>query len=108
MKKRYFQQTAKHKSRIPFFIGIFSFFLCGFSAQANIYTFRNVMMGAQEVPPNGSPGTAVIAGTYDDVTNTISYSIIFSGLTTPSVAAHFHAPGPPGVIAPVIIPFVGF
>jgi hypothetical protein len=62
----------------------------------------------QEAPPNTSPGTGNITGIYNSATNTIFYSINFSGLTSPTVAGHFHAPAPPGFNAPVIIPYTGF
>lgn len=108
MEKNYFKKTAKNKSFISFLLGTLFICLFGFSAGAAIYPFSNTFSGTQEVPPNGSPATGVIAGTYNDVTNTITYSIIFSGLSTPTTAAHFHAPAPPGVAAPPVIPYAGF
>lgn len=85
-------------------IFIFLFFLgISFSAKAAVYPFTGTYSGTNEVPPNVSAGTGTIVGVYDDVTNMIFYRIEFSGLTTPATAAHFHAPGAPGVIAPVII-----
>ncbi len=86
------------------------FVLIAFSihAKATIFPFHNTLTGTQEVPPNPSPGKGTIVGWYNDATNTLSYTIVFGGLLAPAVAAHFHAPALPGVIAPVIIPFVGF
>ncbi len=75
---------------------------------ATTYIFNNIYSGSQEVPPNPSTATGRIIGSYNPVTKTISYAIIFSGLTTPASAAHFHAPAPAGVNAPVIIPQSGF
>jgi hypothetical protein len=90
----------------------FCFLLVGvslsFSARATIYPINLVLSGAQEFPANSSPGTATLIGTYNDVTNTISYTITFSGLSSNSVQGHFHAPAAQGVNAPVIIPFAGF
>lgn len=79
-----------------------------FSAMANTYPFSGTYSGSQEVPANGSPGTGTITGVYDDFTNTIYYTINFNGLSTNTVAAHFHAPAVPGVNAPVIIGHAGF
>ncbi|HEX6333957.1 MAG TPA: CHRD domain-containing protein [Flavisolibacter sp.] len=76
-------------------------------ASATIYPFYNTYSGTQEVPPNGSPGRGAIAGTYNDVTNTISYTIIFSGLTAPTTAAHFHGPAAMGVPAGVVLAHTG-
>ncbi|GJQ28582.1 MAG: hypothetical protein HBSAPP03_04660 [Phycisphaerae bacterium] len=64
-------------------------------------------MGLQEVPPNASPATGVISGTYDDVTNLLTYSLNFTGLVAPTSAAHFHM-APPGVAGPVMIGPAGF
>lgn len=78
------------------------------SSKAAIYPINTVLNGSQEVPANASSGTATLLGTYNDVTNTIFYTISFSGLSSASVQGHFHAPAPPGVNAPVIIPYTGF
>ena len=77
-------------------------------AKATIFPFHNTLTGTQEVPPNASTGKGAIAGWYNDETNTISYTIIFGGLSANVVAGHFHAPAPPGVNAPVIIAYAGF
>lgn len=75
---------------------------------STIYTFNNSYSGTQEVPPNASPATGNIVGVYDASNNTTFYKITFSGLTTNTLFAHFHAPGAPGVNAPVIHHHVGF
>ena len=79
-----------------------------FQAQATIYPFHNSYSGAQEVPPNASTARGTIVGTYNDQTNTLSFSIIFSGLTTNTTVAHFHGPAPVGVSAGVAILHAGF
>jgi hypothetical protein len=73
---------------------------------ALIYPFNLTYSALQEVPPNASPATGTIAGTYDDGTKTISITINFSGLVANTTAAHFHAPAPIGVNAPVIISYI--
>ena len=97
-----------YKPRHSFLVFFFFFLMFSLSVKATVYPIHNTYSGAQEVPANASPGRGTIVGTYDDVTNTISYTIIFSGLLSPTVAAHFHAPAPPGVNAPVIIGYAGF
>ena len=82
--------------------------LIGFTSKATFYPFSAVYSGANEVPANGSPATGTIVGVYNDVTNTIFYSITFSGLTANTTAAHFHAPALPGVNAGVTLAHVGF
>jgi hypothetical protein len=73
-----------------------------------VYAINNTYAGTQEVPPNNSPGTGTIVGAYNSMTNTIFYTITFSGLSAPTNNAHFHGPGAPGVIAPVVIGHAGF
>jgi hypothetical protein len=97
-----------YKTRTFFLAFALAWLSFNFSAKAAIYPFSQTLTGAQEAPPNASPGTGTIVGAYNDVTNTIFYTITFSGLTSATVAGHFHAPAPPGVNAPVIIPYAGF
>lgn len=102
MKKFYKSQSLLY---FPLLLAALQF---GFSANATIYPVSQVLSGAQEVPANSSTGTATLTGTYNDVTNTISYTIVFSGLSSNSTQGHFHAPAAQGTNAPVIIPFAGF
>jgi glucose/arabinose dehydrogenase len=57
-----------------------------------IVQFTIVLDGAQEVPPNDSPGSGVGTATLDLGNNLFSWNITFSGLVAPEVAAHFHGP----------------
>jgi hypothetical protein len=77
-------------------------------ARATIFPFHNSYSGAQEAPPNASTAKGTIVGTYNDVTNTISFTIIFSGLSANTTAAHFHGPAPMGVSIGVAIGHAGF
>jgi len=62
-------------------------------ASAQVLTFVTSPVDAsQEVPPNGSTATGTVTGTLDTATNTFSWTVTFSGLTTPQTAAHFHGP----------------
>lgn len=74
----------------------------------NLRAFRSTYSGKQEVPPNNSMGTGTILGIYDVSANRIYYGILFAGLSGTTTAAHFHAPGAPGVNAPVVVPLHGF
>lgn len=77
-------------------------------AKADTFTYNVTLSGTQEVPPNPSPGTGTAFGTYDNVTNILTLNVLFTGLLSPTVAAHFHCCAPPGVNAPIIIAFSGF
>ena len=93
---------------LTFFLLFLIFVSIHFTARAGLYPFSATYSGANEVPPNGSPATGTIVGVYNDVTNTIFYTITFSGLTANTSAAHFHAPAAPGVNAGVTLAHVGF
>jgi hypothetical protein len=82
-------------------------FLSVAPAEAALINFNATMTGSQEVPPNNSPGTGSSTVLLDDVADTIMVNTSFSGLTSPAVAGHIHAPAPPGVNAPVLFPFTG-
>jgi len=77
-------------------------------SSAIIYTIAAPIEGAQEVPPNPTTGLGNISGTYNDVTRELMFRVVFTGLLSPTTAAHFHAPAQPGVNAPVVIGFAGF
>src|SRR5260370_28852105 len=64
-------------------------------------TFTAPLSGADENPRTGSPGTGFTTVTLDTVTQLLIIDLTFSGLTTPTVAAHIHCcishPGNAGV-----------
>jgi hypothetical protein len=78
------------------------------AASPDIYWINNTYSGAQEVPPNSSPGTGTFVGAYNSLTNTIFYTITFNDLDSFTTAAHFHAPAAPGVSASVMLAHAGF
>ena len=73
-------------------------------SQAAIIPLAATLDGAQEVPPNASPGFGTGVMTYDNVSNQLSWNITFAGLTTGATAAHFHGPAAPGVAAGIQVP----
>jgi hypothetical protein len=81
--------------------------LC-FRAAATNYPISGTYSGSQEVPANASTATGTITGIYNDFTNTIFYSITFSGLSSNTTMAHFHGPAAVGVGAGVMIGHAGF
>lgn len=104
-----FKITVMNKRYLPtFFLSFLFIGILSFNANAKIYPFHNQFSGSQEVPPNASAAAGTIVGTYNDVTNTITYTIIFSGLSAPVTAAHFHSPAPNGVNAGVVFAHTGF
>lgn len=75
---------------------------------ATIYDIKETYQGSQEVPPVITNGTGTITATYNDVTNQITFTAAWSGLTGTTTAAHFHGPAAVGANAGVQIGFGGF
>jgi hypothetical protein len=75
-------------------------------AHADTITYTATLLGSNEVPPTGSPGTGF--GTFILNGNFLSINESFSGLTAPASAAHIHCCGPVGVNEMVAVPFTPF
>lgn len=84
------------------------FTIACFSANATTYPINVTLSGSQEVPSNGSAATATFVGTFNDVTDSLIFTVTFSGMTDSVTAAHFHGYVPPGISGPIRIPAVGF
>jgi hypothetical protein len=63
------------------------------------------LSGANEVPATGSTGSGFVFITLSG--NTLSISLVYSGLTAPTSAGHIHCCALPGSNAPVALPFSG-
>lgn len=92
--------------------------LCAVPHRANAATiFSATLTGAQEVPANPSTATGFATFLLNDAMTALTFSatifgLDFTGLQTPNsadnlVAAHIHAPAPPGVNAGVVWGFFG-
>jgi hypothetical protein len=88
------------------FIGLLTALTIAVPANATLLEFQATLLGANEVPPNASPGTGFIDVILDDATNMLTVHETFSGLTAPATAAHIHCCGLPGTIQPVRLPFL--
>jgi hypothetical protein len=62
------------------------------SVSATPITFSATLIGANEVPPTGSPGTgfATVVLDTDPLVHSMSVTVDFSGLTSPTMASHIH------------------
>ena len=65
--------------------------------------FMAMLSGAEEVPPTTSAGTGTANVTWNSDTKELSWTIEFSGLSGPAVAAHFHGPADPGANAGPVV-----
>jgi len=90
---------------IPTFAGVMLALVIALPASGAILHFAATLDGLQEVPPNASPATGTADVVLDDVANTITVDLHFSGLVAPQTAAHIHGPAPPGVNAAVLVGF---
>jgi hypothetical protein len=75
-------------------------------AHSDVITYAATLLGSNEVPPTGSPGTGF--ATFILNGNLLSINESFSGLTAPASAAHIHCCGPIGVNEIVAVPFTPF
>jgi hypothetical protein len=75
----------------------------GRPAQAAPLSFTVALSGAQQVPPVQTAGTGTADLTYDPATQVVTWSITYSGLSSPATMAHFHGPAGPGKNAAVLI-----
>jgi hypothetical protein len=85
----------------------------GAAAHAAPITYEAVLDGANQSPPNASPGTGFATVIFDGVANTMRVEVTFSGLLGPTTASHIHAPtAVPGAgnvgVATAVPTFTGF
>ena len=88
-------------------VAISFFTIIHLSVSATVFPISVTFSGLQETPANASAGTGTFVGTYNDATDSLIYTITFSGLSANVTAAHFHA-APPGIAAGVLIGPGGF
>jgi len=69
-------------------------FMLAANATAEPIEFVANLSGPNESPPNASPGTGFVTATFDLATHILDLHVTFSGLTSPTIAAHIHAPTP--------------
>lgn len=59
-------------------------------AQAGLITYTAALSGLNEFPVNASPGTGFATVIIDDIANTMTLHVVFSGLTGTTTASHIH------------------
>ena len=63
------------------------------------------MNAASQVPPNMTRGSGLAEAWLNKDTNVLKYKIVYTGLSGPATAAHFHGPAAAGANAGVVLPF---
>ena len=89
------------------FLSIFAvvFFVVSFSANANAETFYAYLTGAQEVPPTATSATGYARVVIDESSGSLTYTVVFSNLSSTQTASHIHAPAALGATVGVAINF---
>ena len=78
-------------------------------AAGAVITYNVVLSGTQSVPANASTAFGSGTVTVDDIADTVSVVLSFTGLTGgPAGAAHIHCCVAENANGPVVIPFTGF
>ncbi len=77
------------------------------SANAETVSYTAKLDGPSETPPTTSKATGAVEAKYDTASKTLTWTITYSGLTGPAIAAHFHGPAPVGKPAPIMVPLSG-
>ena len=80
-------------------------------AKADPLVFTTTLSGANEVPPNASPGTGSAVITIDTTTHMMTVNITFGGLSGNTTASHIHCctlPGANAQVATTTPTFTGF
>jgi CHRD domain/FG-GAP-like repeat len=73
------------------------------SATVNAEAFSAYLSSAQEVPTNSSTATGYARVVLNESAGTISFTVVFSGLSSNQAACHIHASAAIGANAPVAI-----
>lgn len=73
------------------------------AAAINAQSYSANLSSAQEVPVNASTATGYSRIFLDETAGTITFTVVFNGLTSNQTAAHIHAAGAIGVNGPVVI-----
>jgi hypothetical protein len=77
------------------------------TASAQTKTFTANLSGAAEAPPSASTGRGTGKVTIDTATKVMTWSVTYSGMTGPVMAAHIHAPADEGENSTVLVPLTG-
>ncbi len=80
--------------------------IAGAAQAASVY--KTTLSGANENPGNASPGTGFATLTFDTVAHTMSLSVTFQDLLSPTTAAHIHCCAAPPTNVGVATPTPSF
>jgi hypothetical protein len=73
-------------------LALIALIACSAQAMAIKIPIAAYLSGGGEVPANNSPAKGVMEGTFDTDTNTLTWTVTYSGLSSAPIGAHFHGP----------------
>jgi hypothetical protein len=74
------------------------------ASPAEVLRYTAKLTGSAETPPTTSTGSGTLTATFDTASKKLEWTVDYSGLTGPAIAAHFHGPAPAGKAAPIEVP----
>jgi CHRD domain len=89
---RWLRKGRTHKHPVLVALACGALIVGGSQAFALKIPIQATLSGGGEVPPNNSPAKGLMQGTFDTDTNTLDWTVTYSGLSGPAIAAHFHGP----------------
>ncbi|HKX83004.1 MAG TPA: CHRD domain-containing protein, partial [Pyrinomonadaceae bacterium] len=82
-----------------------AFFLLAFASTTRAEIFTAYLTGAQEVPPVATTATGYARVVLNEAAGTITFTVVFNGLSSNQTASHIHAPAAIGANVGVAINF---
>ena len=80
---------------------------CGAMPSSNIVKLSGTLSAKSEVPPNASTATGTVEATLNKETSLLTWKVVYSGLSGPAAAGHFHGPALAGQNIGVALGFKG-
>ena len=72
--------------------------------KAEVLHYKATLTAAGGDAADHQHGNRALTATYDTDTKKLEWTVNYSGLTGPAIAAHFHGPAPVGKPAPIEVP----
>ena len=93
----HYENVSRHRwtatgGRLSVALAVFALIASSSHAFALIIPIQATLTGAGEVPANNSPARGLMEGKFDTDTNTLTWTVTYSGLSSAPIGAHFHGP----------------
>jgi hypothetical protein len=88
-----------------YFSAILAVLFCALSVSVRAETFTAYLNGAQEVPGVATSATGYARVVVNQSAGTLTFTVVFTNLSSAQILSHIHAPGALGATAPVTIDF---